>query len=78
MKIIHALSSQSTCGFVSVKSEDQKQLEEEFLPKAAENMLLLARHIHNILVSQGVSQVRNCNRRGLFNPLSVWAQNGKK
>ena len=49
--------SQSTCGLVTVKPGDQKQLEEEFLPKAAENMLLLSRHIHNILVSQGISQV---------------------
>ncbi|XP_012941551.1 IQ calmodulin-binding motif-containing protein 1 [Aplysia californica] len=53
------LVSQATCGLACVTSEDRRQLEEDFLPRCVENMLLLSRHIHGILASLSASRERD-------------------
>uniref|UniRef100_A0A0B6ZDD5 IQ calmodulin-binding motif-containing protein 1 n=2 Tax=Arion vulgaris TaxID=1028688 RepID=A0A0B6ZDD5_9EUPU len=65
-----ALLSNATCGLKLTK-DDQRQLEEDHLPKSTENLLLLARHIHGIINSVQVSKETERERDNLITNLQV-------
>ena len=50
-------TSKSVCGLVCVGVEEKTQLQTELLPKTVDNLLLLARHIHNVTITMGISKV---------------------
>merc|ERR1719239_401658 len=59
------LMSKSVCGLVCVGVEEKTQLQTELLPKTVDNLLLLARHIHNVTITMGISK-ENEKERGVM------------
>ncbi|BFZ06420.1 hypothetical protein BsWGS_09459 [Bradybaena similaris] len=65
-----ALLSNATCG-LNLTKDDQRQLEEDQLPKSTENLLLLARHIHEVSNNTQSSQETEKQRNELMVNLTV-------